>query len=218
MRNWIRWKKKYNRTSATRNHCCQKYLHTLQSVRLTIKGQNIPEKINVGYLKKKKHDLTFPTLKEVFNARNLDILRIHVKKKLFVVDVRRTQFRWLPKRPKMRKLSRKSRCYIKRLAKMKTWKRHCDPQIYRKDFIHRCLQTVTTFFGPIKGFICNCNTDPSSIFKTSSTLGQKDPTSNWLQDRDWVYEIYFELLPDTIGYIWWNCLRKSSSSKCTIFR
>ena len=50
---------------------------------------------------------------------------------------------------------------------------HFDPQIYRKDFIRRCSQTFTTLFQPIKGFICNCNTDPSSIFKTSSTLGQK---------------------------------------------
>ena len=56
---------------------------------------------------------------------------------------------------------------------MENWERHCDPQIYRKDFIRRCSQTFTTFFRPIKGFICNCNTDPSSIFKTSSTLGQK---------------------------------------------
>ena len=83
---------------------------------LTIKGQTIPKRINIGYLKKE----------------------------------------------------------------MENWERHCDPQIYRKDFIRRCSQTFTTFFRPIKGFICNCNTDPSSIFKTSSTLGQKNPTSNWL--------------------------------------
>ena len=36
---------------------------------------------------KKKHDHTFPTLKDVFNARNLDIPRIHVKEKPFVLDV-----------------------------------------------------------------------------------------------------------------------------------
>ena len=72
---------------------------------------------------------------------------------------RRTQFRWLPKRPKMRRLSRRSRCYIKRLPKIETWKRHCDPQIY-KDFIRRCSQTFTTFFRPVRGFICNCKTDP----------------------------------------------------------
>ena len=56
---------------------------------------------------------------------------------------------------------------------MENWERHCDPQIYRKDFIRRCSQTFTTLFRPIKRFICNCNTDPFSIFKTSSTLGQK---------------------------------------------
>ena len=32
-----------------------------------------------------------------------------------------------------------------------------------KDFICRCSQTFTTLFRPIKGFICNCNTDPSSM-------------------------------------------------------
>ena len=53
---------------------------------LTIKGQNIPKRINIGYLKK-KHDHTFPTLKDVFNARNLDIPRILVKVKLFVLDM-----------------------------------------------------------------------------------------------------------------------------------
>ena len=36
---------------------------------------------------KKKHERTFPTLKEVFNAINLDTPRIHVKVKLFVLDV-----------------------------------------------------------------------------------------------------------------------------------
>ena len=36
---------------------------------------------------KKKHDLTFPTLKDVFNARNLDTPRTHVKVKLFVLGV-----------------------------------------------------------------------------------------------------------------------------------
>ena len=118
----------------------------------------------------------------------------------------------------MRELSRWPCCYIKRLTKMENWERHCDPQIYRKDLIRRCSQTFTTLFRPIKGFICNCNTDPSSIFKTSSCMGQKNPTSKWLKDRDWVFEIYFKLLPDTIGYIRWNHSRKSSSSRCTFFR
>ena len=86
---------------------------------------------------------------------------------------RRTQFRWLPKRSKVRELSRWPCCYIKRLPKMENWERHCDPQIYRKDFIRRWSQTFTTLFRPINRFICNCNTDPFSIFKTSSTLGQK---------------------------------------------
>ena len=35
---------------------------------------------------KKKHDRTFPTLKDVFSARNLDTPRIRVKVKLFVLD------------------------------------------------------------------------------------------------------------------------------------
>ena len=79
----------------------------------------------------------------------------------------------MPKRPKMRKLSRWPCCYIKRLPQMENWERHRDPQIYRKYFIRRRSQTFTTLFRPIRGFICNCNADPSSIFKTSSSLGQK---------------------------------------------
>ena len=58
----------------------------LQSVVLTIKGQNIPKKSILDTCKN-KHDRTFPTLKDFFNARNLDIPRIRVKVKLFVLDV-----------------------------------------------------------------------------------------------------------------------------------
>ena len=71
----------------------------------------------------------------------------------------------------MRELSRWPWCYMKRLPKMEHWERHCDPQIYRKDFI-RC-QTFTTLFQPIKGFICNSSTDPSSICKTFSPWARK---------------------------------------------
>ena len=78
----------------------------------------------------------------------------------------------------MRELSKWPCCFIKRLPKMENWERHCDPQIYRKDFIRRCLQTFTTFIRHIIGFICNCNTGPSSIFKNYSTRGQKNPTSD----------------------------------------
>ena len=118
----------------------------------------------------------------------------------------------------MRELSRWPCCYIKRLPKMENWERHCDPQIHRKNFIHRCSQTFATLFRPIKGFICNCNTDPSSIFKTTSTLGQKKSDFQLtLGPRLSIWNI-FELLPDTIGYIRWNHSRKSSSSRCTFFR
>ena len=51
------------------------------------------------------------------------------------------------------------------------------PSNTQKNFIRRCSQTFATLFRPIKGFICNCNTDPSSIFKTTSTLGQKNSES-----------------------------------------
>ena len=55
------------------------------------------------------------------------------------------------------------------------------------------------------------NTDPSSIFKTSSTLGQKIRLP-----VDFKTKIeYLKLLPDTTGYIRWNHSRKSSSSSCT---
>ena len=46
------------------------------------------------------------------------------------------------------------------------------PSNTQKKFIRRCSQTFATLFRPIKGFICNCNTDPSSIIKTTSTLGR----------------------------------------------
>ena len=53
---------------------------------LTIKGQNIPKKFKLD-IWKKKHDLILLTLKDVFNARNLDIPRICVKVKPFVLGV-----------------------------------------------------------------------------------------------------------------------------------
>ena len=62
----------------------------------------------------------------------------------------------------MRELSRWPCCYIKRLPKMVNWERHCDPQIYRKDFIRRRSQTFTTLFRPIKGFISVTQTPPQS--------------------------------------------------------
>ena len=148
---------------------------------LTIKGQNIPKKINIGYLKKKKPRPHIPNPQRCFQCQKFGHTKNSCKGKAICwMWWRRTQFRWLPNWTKMRELSRWPCCYIKRLPKMENWERHCDPQIYRKDFIRRCSQTFTTLFRPIKGFICNCNTDPSSIFKTSSTLGQKNPTSNWL--------------------------------------
>ena len=39
------------------------------------------------WIPEKRNDHTFPTLKDVFNARNLDTPRIRVKEKLFVLDV-----------------------------------------------------------------------------------------------------------------------------------
>ena len=75
------------RTSTTRNHCCQKYIHTIQSVRFNHQRTNYSKKDQYWIPEKKKHDHTFPTLKDVFNARNLDIPRIRVKEKLFVLDV-----------------------------------------------------------------------------------------------------------------------------------
>ena len=60
----------------------------------------------------------------------------------------------------MRKLSTWPCCYIKRLPKMENWEIHCNPQIYRKDYIRRHLQMFTTLFRPIKWFICNCTQTP----------------------------------------------------------
>ena len=53
---------------------------------MTIKGQDIPEKINIGYLKKRQN-LIFPTPKDASNARNLDTQKIRAKGKQFVLDV-----------------------------------------------------------------------------------------------------------------------------------
>ena len=53
---------------------------------LAIKGQTIPKRINIDTWKK-KHDRTSPTLKDIFSARNLDIPRIRIKVKPFVLDV-----------------------------------------------------------------------------------------------------------------------------------
>ena len=53
---------------------------------LTIKGQNIPEKINIGYLKEETRPY-IPNPQRCFNARNFDIPRIRVKVKLSVLNV-----------------------------------------------------------------------------------------------------------------------------------
>ena len=63
----------------------------------------------------------------------------------------------------MHKWSRWPCCYIKRMPRMETRKRHCEPQIYWGDFIHRGSQTFTTFFRPIKGSISSCNTGPAQL-------------------------------------------------------
>ena len=143
---------------------------------LTIKGQNIPKKINIGYLKKETRPY-IPNPQKCFECQKYGHTKNFCKGNAVCAGCGEEG---LPKRTKMCESSRWPCSYIKRLPKMENWERHCDPQIYRKDFIRRCSQTFTTFFRPIKGFICNCNTDPSSIFKTSSTLGHKNPTSNWL--------------------------------------
>ena len=59
----------------------------LQSVRINNQRTEYSEKDQYWIPEKKKHDHTFPTLKDIFNARNLDIPRILVKVKLFVQDV-----------------------------------------------------------------------------------------------------------------------------------
>ena len=89
----LMWGTEYNgrrhqkRSSTTRNHCCQKNLLTLQSVRINNQRTEYSEKDQYWIPEKQKHDRTFPTLKDVFNARNLDIQRIRVKVKLFMLDV-----------------------------------------------------------------------------------------------------------------------------------
>ena len=75
------------RTSTTRNHCCQKNIHMIQSVRFNQSKDKLFQKGSILDTWKKKHDRTFPTLKDDFNVRNLDTPRIRVKVKLFVLDV-----------------------------------------------------------------------------------------------------------------------------------
>ena len=73
-------------TSATRNHCCQKNLHKIHSLHNNHQRTN-NSKNDQYWMPEKKTRLYIPTLKDVFNARNLDTPRIHVKVKLFVLDV-----------------------------------------------------------------------------------------------------------------------------------
>ena len=47
---------------------------------MTIKGQDIPEKINIGYLQKETRPY-IPNLKDASNAKNLDTPKIHAKEK-----------------------------------------------------------------------------------------------------------------------------------------
>ena len=148
---------------------------------LTIKGQNIPQKANIGYLNKETRPyITKP--QRCFQCQKFEHTKNSCKGKAVCagcggeghnLDDCQNDLKCVNCQSDHVAISRDC-------PKWKNWERHCDPQIYRKDFICRRSQTFTTIFRPIKGFICNCNTDPSSIFETSSTLGQRNPTSNWL--------------------------------------
>ena len=148
---------------------------------LTIKGQNIPKKINIGYLKKETRPY-IPNPQRCVQCQKFGHTKNSCKGKAVCAGCGE-------ERHNLNDCQNDLKCVnfqgdhvaISRdCPKWKVEKDICDPQIYRKDFIRRCSQTFTILFRPIKRFISNCNTDPSSIFKTSSILGQKNPTSNWL--------------------------------------
>ena len=86
---------------------------------------------------------------------------------------------------------------------MGTGKENNQTEIYRKDFIYRCLQTIaTTIFWPFQEFLCNSNKDSSAVCKTSAALGQKHPTSNRFSNWGSIFEIYIKLLFNSVGCYW----------------
>ena len=144
---------------------------------LTIKRQTFPKRINIGCLKEE----TRPYIpNHVFNTRNLDIPRIHVKEKPFVLDVVKDIIKMTAKTNQNAWIVKVTMLLYQEIAQNGKLRKTSWPSNTQKNFIRRCSQTFATLFWPIKGFICNCNTDPSSIFKTTSTLGKKNSTSNWL--------------------------------------
>ena len=94
---------------------------------MTIKGQDIPEKINIGYLKK---DLTFHTPKMLPMPKIWTHQEFMQRKgSLCWMWWGRAQCRWLWKWSKMCKLWRRPPCYFERLPNMETRERHCDPKV-----------------------------------------------------------------------------------------
>ena len=75
------------RTSATRNHCCEKNLHMIESIRFNHQRINYSKKDQYWIPEKRNTTVHSQPSKFFYNARNLDTPRINVKVKLFVLDV-----------------------------------------------------------------------------------------------------------------------------------
>ena len=88
---------------------------------MTIKGQDIPEKINIGYLKNKTLHSKPPKMlpmPEIWTHKKF----MQRKASLCWMWWGRAQCRWLSKWPKMCKLWRRPPCYFQRLPNMETRK------------------------------------------------------------------------------------------------
>ena len=72
--------------STTRNHCCQKNIHTIQSVRFNHQRTNYSNK-DQYWIPEKRNTTVHSQLSKMFSMPEIWTPTIHVKAKLFVLDV-----------------------------------------------------------------------------------------------------------------------------------
>ena len=167
------------RTSATRNHCCQKNLYSLYV--LTIKGQNIPKKINIGYLKKETRPY-IPNPQRCFQCQKFGHTKNSCKGKAVCAGCGEEGHNLddCQNEPKCVNCQGDHVAISRDCPKWKIEKDIVTLKYTEKISFADAGKRLQPSFDPPKDSYATVTQTPPQIFKTSSTPGQKNPTSNWL--------------------------------------
>ena len=181
---------------------------------LTIKGQTIPKRINIGYLKKETRPY-IPNPQRCFQCQKFGHTKNSCKGKAVCAGCGEEGHN-LDDCKNDRKCVN---CQGDHVA----ISRDCPKRKIEKDIV-TLKYTEKISFADARTRL-QPSFDPSK--DSYATVTQNPPQSSrplppWAKKIrlpiDFRPEIYSKLLPDTIGYIRWNHSRKSSSSSCTFFR